>query len=534
LVDVTKEAETVRRQRASILAIVSPFYRIGRIRVNRHVLLRNAFSAAGQTLVQTAALFLVYRYLIDELGIERLGVWGVVLATTSVARVGELGLASSVTRFLSSHRAQGDERAAREGLETAALSLAGILALLLPALYLAVGPLLPRLLPAAAMTDARAVLPYAFISMWLTAVAGIWLGGLDGCLRSDLRAGLVIFSTLVFTVLALVSVPAYGLVGLAVAQVVQAAIVTVLGWVALRHVMRPMPVVPISWNAERFREMVGYGVNMQIMALVMLLFEPMTKVLFVRYGGLASAGYFELAQQLVMKARALVVESNRVVVPVLAGMARSAPEARRFYAKNVRYLVFLLTPFFAALAVCVPAISELWIGRYERQFVIMTIAVVVAWYANSLAAPTYFAYLGEGRLRWPTLAHVALGIANAALGLMLGPAFGWPGVTAAFAISLTMGSLLPVWTYHREHHLRLREILSRADVLLMAGCLLVATAGVAGYSMLVAWDASRWLRLATATTAAGALALAVYAHPLAPELVLLMRRGGGREPNTTR
>jgi hypothetical protein len=57
-------------------------------------------SAAGQTLVQTAVLFLVYRYLIGELGIERLGVWGIVLATTSVARVSELGLSGSVTKLV--------------------------------------------------------------------------------------------------------------------------------------------------------------------------------------------------------------------------------------------------------------------------------------------------------------------------------------------------------------------------------------------------------------------------------------------------
>ena len=502
--------------------------------MNRNVLLRNVFSAAGQTVVQTIVLFLVYRYLIDRLGIERLGVWGVVLATTSVARVGELGLSGSVTKFVSTHRSHGDERAAREGLQTAALSLAGILALLLPALYFAIVPLLPHLFPATAVAEVNSILPHAFLSMWLTAIAGIWLGGLDGCLRSDLRAALVIVSTLGFMALAFATVPAYGLVGLAVSQVVQGLILAVLGWLTVRHVMRPMSALPIQWNAERFREMIGYGANIQIMAIVMLLFEPMTKLLFVRYGGLASAGYFELAQQLVMKARAVVVESNRVVVPILSGMERSAPEARRFYARNVRFLTFLLTPFFACLAVFVPAISEVWIGRYDRQFVAMALALVVAWYANSLTAPTYFAYLGEGKLRWITMSHIALGLGNAALGLALGPAFGWPGVASAFVLSLTIGSLMPVWAYHREHQLRLQEILPHRDLWLAALCAIIATAAVGAYSMLVAMDGSPWIRLLTVVTATAALAAVIYAHPLAPELVLMVRGAGARQPNTTR
>jgi len=501
--------------------------------VNRNILLKNVFSAAGQTVVQTVVLFLLYRYLIDRLGIERLGIWGVVLATTSVARVGELGLSGSVTKFVSTHRSQGNDRAAREGLQTAAISLAVILALLLPVLYLALVPLLPHLLPAGAVTDARAILPYAFASMWLTAIAGTWLGGLDGCLRSDLRAVLVIVSTLAFMALAFATVPAHGLLGLAFSQVVQALILAVLGWVAVRQVMRPMSWLPVEWNRARFREMVGYGVNIQVMAVVMLLFEPTTKLLFARYGGLASAGYFELAQQLVMKARALVVESNRVVVPVLAAMERSAPEARRFYSRNVRYLVFLLTPFFACLAAFVPAISEVWIGRYEQQFVIMALALVVAWYVNSLTAPTYFAYLGTGKLRWVTTSHVALGVGNAALGLVLGPAFGWPGVTAAFVLSLTIGSLLPVWTYHREHRLRLPQMLWRSDVMLTLFCVVVATAAVIWYSRLVALDTSRWVRLVTAAIAAATVVGASTAHPLAPELILMVRGARARQQHPT-
>ena len=501
--------------------------------VNRNALQKNVCSAAGQTVVQIVVLFFLYRYLIGRLGIEQLGVWGVVLATTSVARIGELGLSGSVTKFVSTHRSQGNDRAAREGLQTAAISLAAILAVLLPTLYVALVPVLPHLLPATAVGDARAVLPYAFASMWLTAIAGVCLGGLDGCLRSDLRALLVILTTLTFMALALLTVPTYGLIGLAVSQVAQGSILTVLGWLAIRQVMRPMPALPVEWSAVRFREMIGYGMNIQVMAVVMLFFEPTTKLLFARYGGLASAGYFELAQQLVMRARALVVESNRVVVPVVAAMERSGAETRRFYFLNVRYLMFLLTPLFAGLAAFVPAISELCVGRYEPQFVIMALALVVAWYINSLSAPAYFAYLGEGKLRWVTTSHVALGVGNAALGLVLGPAFGWPGVVTAFVMSLTIGSLVPVWTYHREHHLRLPQILTRSDLMLAVFCAIIATAAVAGYSTLVALEGVRWIRLATAITAAAALAAATYAHPLAPELILMVRRGRVRHQNST-
>ncbi len=155
--------------------------------------------------------------------------------------------------------------------------------------------------------------------------------------------------------------------------------------------------------------MLHYGVNVQIISIVMLLFEPTTKVLFARYGGLSAAGYFELAQQLVMRMRGLIVESNRVVVPILAGMEQLGREARRLYAKNFSYLLFLLTPLFAILASIIPAISEGWLGTYQPQFVVMGCSLTAAWYLNSVTAPAYFAYMGQGRLRWLTASHLILG-----------------------------------------------------------------------------------------------------------------------------
>ena len=46
-----------------------------------------------------------------------------------------------------------------------------------------------------------------------------------------------------------------------------------------------------------------------------------------------------------------------------------------------------LTPLFAVLASVIPAISELWLGHYEPQFVIMGVVLAVAWYLNSVTAP---------------------------------------------------------------------------------------------------------------------------------------------------
>jgi O-antigen/teichoic acid export membrane protein len=469
-------------------------------------LLRNITSAGSQIVVQTFALFFLYSFLIDILGVERLGIWSIILASASAARISELGLGGSVTKFVASYRAQEDLVAVGEVLQTGAITIAVILGAILLAVYPLLAWLLPEILPASALDEARAILPYALASLWLNSVASIWTSGLDGVLRSDLRAGLAIIGTLAFLGMAWVGASTYGLLGLAVAQVAQGAILAVLGWIAIRTVVTTMPPIPVKWSLARLRVMLGYGVNFQINSVIMLLFEPTTKVLLGRYGELAAAGYFELAQRLVMKARAFIVESNRVVVPVFAGSANNVDDTRELYLKNARVLFAVVTPLFAGLIALMPAVSELWIGAYQAQFVLIAILLTGAWYVNAMSAPAYFAFLGHGRLRWLTASHLVMGACNAALGVLLGVAFGWHGVIAAFILSLLLGSALTIGAYHREVRVPIRALLSGHDYLLGLACF--TAAGIVLWAYLSARGAGMALWAST-SLAVAAMALVV-------------------------
>ena len=46
----------------------------------------------------------------------------------------------------------------------------------------------------------------------------------------------------------------------------------------------------------------------------MILFDSLTKVLMAKFGGATSAGYFEMANQVVVKGRALIVSANKAIV----------------------------------------------------------------------------------------------------------------------------------------------------------------------------------------------------------------------------
>jgi O-antigen/teichoic acid export membrane protein len=219
--------------------------------------------------------------------------------------------------------------------------------------------------------------------------------------------------------------------------------------------------------------MFQYGVNFQVASVFAMLFEPTTKVLMAKFGGLTSTAYYEMANRMVMQFRAVLISANQVMVPQVANLGENAPgEIRKAYSDSYRVIFFLALPLYASVAAVAPLASEIWIGRYDQSFVGYVILLSAGFWLNNLIAPAYFVNLGTGMLRWNTLAHITIGLLNIALGYFLGVAFGGGGVVFGYVLALVSGSSLVVLGYHRDHHIPLAELFPLESKLLFFACCL--------------------------------------------------------------
>ena len=62
----------------------------------------------AQVVVSSVILFFLYRYLLNTIGVAKLGVWSVVMAAASASRMSELGLSGSVVKFVAKYKAHSD------------------------------------------------------------------------------------------------------------------------------------------------------------------------------------------------------------------------------------------------------------------------------------------------------------------------------------------------------------------------------------------------------------------------------------------
>ena len=433
----------------------------------------NASMSALQVVVSGASFLILYRYLLESIGHELAGVWALVLSWTVAISFADLGMTGAAVKFVSRHRARADHARVIQVVETSILSSGIVLLTILPVVY----PLFERLLhviiePPTRIADALAVLPYAVSSFWLTSVGGIVMSCIDGTQRVYLRNVLVMISALLYLGFALLLVPRAGLIGLAQAQVLHAAITLVVGWIMLKALIPNLPLLPFRWNKSVFKEILGYSVNFQFISLSQLLFQPVAKSLLSKFGDVGQVFYFEMAHKLVSQLRALIVIAHQSLVPTIAlWYEKSKERVQRIYRASFRVLLYFVTAGLPLLIGLTPIISRLWIGEYDERFIAFAQLLFAGWFLNILTNPAYFGYLGIGRLQWNLIGHLLIGGMNVGLGLLLGSRYGGLGIVIAYVIAIPLGSGIPLWAYHREYGIQWRELVDRHTAFLaVAGC----------------------------------------------------------------
>lgn len=426
---------------------------------------KNAFVSVLQVGVSGVTLFILYRYLLLHLGVEKFGVWSVVLATASVSRLSEMGLSGSVVKFIAKYISLNNPQKVDSVIQTAVLSLSCFLGFVFLILYYPLTLVLSHVIPEEFLQIATQLLPLALLVLWIMSVAGVYQSGLEGHQRNDLRGIAIMIASIIYLILAILLTKPYGLLGLAYAQVAQALVVIILSVFFLKKEMEHLTLIPREWNKETFQELFRYGIAFQAGAVFLMLFEPATKILLSNYGGVSMVGYFEMANRMVQQFRFILISANQVLVPVFAGIfEKSIQDVYNVYKKSFSVISYLSLPFFGILSIAVPFISKVWVGTYEPFFVLLSYLMIASWYINTLVTPAYFANMGIGTIKWNTLTHVAMGTSNIILGLLLGSLLGGMGVIIAYLISLIGASLLLVYKFHQINAIPLGQLIPRADI----------------------------------------------------------------------
>ena len=231
-------------------------------------------------------------------------------------------------------------------------------------------------------------------------------------------------------------------------------------------------------------------------------------------------GFFEMANRMVVQFRTLLVSANQVLVPVIAGLFETSPNRiQKVYEDSYCLFMYLALPYYTAIIVVTPFISEIWLGYYESTFVLFSTLLTIGWLFNSLSAPAYFANLGTGKLRWNTIGHIAIFILNVISGILMGLFNGGFGVVVAWVLSLSAGSSIITISYYVEHKIKLTTLLPKENRLLMLISGIGAAVSMLIYYRLIDMIEFPAVGLLSFTTFSCIIIFPVWYHPMRHRIV---------------
>lgn len=448
----------------------------------------NAFSAVVQVVFTALLYFFLYKYLLATVGVQQLGIWSLILSFSSIANLANLGMTSGLVKFVAEYIVENDNSKLGKLIFTSVLSMSVLFVCLSLIILLGAEFFLQYVIDKQFLNIALEILPYSLASLCINAIGGVFTSVLEGYQKNYIRNFIYIVSGIIMFGGTVLFTSFYKLKGVAIAQLIQSVFIFFAALVFTLKISSNNKIRYWKWDKESFRELFSYGYKFQLVSISQLLYEPATKLLLSKYGGLILLGHYEMATKAVNQFRALLTNANQVVIPVIAEKAKTEDSAflRSFYIKMNRILLLFNLPLSTFLILATPIISLLWLGSFNFDFIFSMFVLVGSTFINIMCGPAYFSSMGEGKLNVLVIVHVSMAVINIILGIILGLYAGGYGIILAWSIALSLGSIFVIINYNRSLKISFFDIFQKEEGKLLLVSFFIIILNILSYQFVLA------------------------------------------------
>lgn len=423
---------------------------------------RNSALSSLQAMVGALVLFGSYKALILWHGANALGLWSLIGAFTLSIRLLDPSGGASIGRFVAIAQAN-EARGSTEEHSAATYADSALIVMMLLYLTLCLLAWLPiqwilktQIDDPTALMDAMIAYPFMMALVPAMVLGMSCADALDGIQRADLRASVMIGGFAILVVMIFALVPRFGLVGFAVAQIVQYLGVAIASRVLLAQRLNGAGLLPISWSFEAAMELLRYGFKLQLASFATAFADPLTKMLLNQYGGLSVLGIYEVSSKIVVQIRAFIVGAAIPLLPVFAIDSDLPIEDRRALISKSNRIVFLASLGMVALAVVgSPILSLVLFGEVSVTLLVFTSVLAGGYFFNTLALPFYLQAQAIGALKWNILGQFSIGALTVSVGPILAPQLGSYAIVIAFALGLSLAGAIFIFKGLTRNHMNI-------------------------------------------------------------------------------
>jgi O-antigen/teichoic acid export membrane protein len=384
-------------------------------------------------------------FILHRLGDTAYGIWVLIFSVTGYYGLFDLGIRSSVIRYVSTYTATNDSRGLARLINTSLATYTAIGAVAM-AVTFACSVYVEHLfrIPQDFLSTARVLFLMVGAAVSIGFPTGVFGGILEGLQRFYFVNLTNLISTLLRAVLIVVALMhGYGLITVALITV----ILPILGsFVRAIIVFRILP-VRLGWqyvDRSSFREIANYSAISFILMIAYKLRFKTDEIVIGTFLSVTAITYFSIGDRLLDYATEVVSSLAQIFVP-MSGQSDARGDTdhlRKILVAGNRTCALIIFPITAVLAILGKSVIEAWVGaRYVPASypVLLTLLFPITTSLAQAASPRIL----YGMARHQSLAWVTLmeSVANLILSIVLIGPFGIVGDAAGTAIPLLCTNL---------------------------------------------------------------------------------------------
>ena len=410
----------------------------------RHIA-RNALSSWLATAANMAIGFFLSPFIVHRLGNSAYGVWVLSISSVNYLALLDLGMRSSVLRFVSKERAVNNHAGASEAFSAALWVRVQIaaLVLLLSGILAVVFPILFKIPPELAHTSRIAVAIIGLNTSFAMCV-GVFGGVLSAVNRYDVQTGITLIQLAVrVTGVVLALGRGWGLVGIAGAELFAAVLG---GGLLVRMARRAYPELKVRLgrpNRDVLRSLWSYSFFVFIQTVALQLIYQTDNLVVGRFVSAAAVAFYAIGNSLCRYTDQFSGAVSMTFVPAASTFdaGGDGDKLRNLYRIGTRTILMFALPILVTLLTRGRTFIGLWMGAQYSQTsgtVMMILATALMFgLANNTAGAIS---MGTDRHKFVALCAFAEGVSNLSLSVLLVHFYGLYGVA--------LGTMVPSLIIH--------------------------------------------------------------------------------------